>query len=72
MKDKLIEGKEYHLWQGDIYLGIGKYREGYNGDSFLHNYKHKLFTVYIGIFYEYYILENITYYQRASELLTTK
>lgn len=25
MQDKLIEGKDYHLWIGLKYLGIGKY-----------------------------------------------
>ncbi len=65
MQDKLIEGKEYHLWRGDVYLGIGTYSE-----RDMRILKDKFFKIPND--YRVTMLHHIDHYQQASELLTTK
>jgi hypothetical protein len=63
MQDKLMEGKEYHLWRGSEYLGIDKYNR-------MRDIKH---NVTVGgfdiedLFIYYWCITN---YQQASELTT--
>lgn len=64
MQDKLIEGKEYHLWNNGKYLGIGVFCKDELSNGVIY-YCFDLFD-------ECYFNFQIDQYQQASELLTTK
>ncbi len=64
MQDEIIEGEEYHLWQGDIYEGIGRAKYDYRLGSYL--FRMKMTS------YGWFVIHTfqLTHWQKASKLTT--
>ena len=63
MQDKLMEGKEYHLWRGSEYLGIDKYNR-------MRDIKHNVTFGGFDIGHLFIYYWGISKCQQASELTT--